>query len=150
MKDVWVKSQFEVWRCFKVQVVVFTLSNEQFAVETARVQGINDMMAMTKVPNSPSYIKGLINLRGNVILLLDINLILDVEKADATENNIIILHMEEELVGIVVDKVDEVLEIDEDVIERIEEEQRKQYVKGVINFKDRIVTLIDIDKLLAN
>lgn len=133
-----------------MQVVVFTLSDEQFAVETARVQGINDMMEITKVPNAPSYIKGLINLRGNVISLLDINLILDVEKLDTTQNNIIILHIEEELVGIVVDKVDEVLEIEEDVIERIEEEQRKLYVKGVINFKDRIVTLIDIDKLLEN
>ena len=133
-----------------MQVVVFTLSDEQFAVETARVQGINDMMEITKVPNAPSYIKGLINLRGNIISLLDINLILDVEKLDTTQNNIIILHMEEELVGIVVDRVDEVLEIDEDVIEKMEEEQRKLYVKGVINFKDRIVTLIDIDKLLAN
>jgi len=133
-----------------VQVVVFTLSNEQFAVETARVQGINDMMEITKVPNAPAYIKGLINLRGNVISLLDINLILNLEKLDTTQNNIIILHMEEELVGIVVDKVDEVLEIDEDIIERVEDEQMELYVKGVINFKDRIVTLIDIDKLLAN
>ncbi|KGK86046.1 MULTISPECIES: chemotaxis protein CheW [Clostridium] len=133
-----------------MQVVVFTLSNEQFAVETARVQGINDMMEITKVPNAPAYIKGLINLRGNVISLLDINLILNLEKLDTTQNNIIILHMEEELVGIVVDKVDEVLEIDEDIIERVEDEQMELYVKGVINFKDRIVTLIDIDKLLAN
>lgn len=135
---------------FIVQVVIFTLSNEQFAVETARVQGINDMMEITKVPNAPSYIKGLINLRGNVISLLDINLILNLEKLDTTQNNIIILHMEEELVGIVVDKVDEVLEIDEDIIERVDDEQMELYVKGVINFKDRIVTLIDIDKLLAN
>ncbi|WP_097025906.1 chemotaxis protein CheW [Clostridium peptidivorans] len=133
-----------------MQVVIFTLSNEQFAVETARVQGINDMMEITKVPNAPSYIKGLINLRGNVISLLDINLILNLQKIDTTQNNIIILHMEEELVGIVVDKVDEVLEIDEDIIERVEDEQMELYVKGVINFKDRIVTLIDIDKLLAN
>lgn len=133
-----------------MQVVIFTLSNEQFAVETARVQGINDMMEITKVPNAPSYIKGLINLRGNVISLLDINLILNLQKLDTTQNNIIILHMEEELVGIVVDKVDEVLEIDEDIIERVEDEQMELYVKGVINFKDRIVTLIDIDKLLAN
>lgn len=133
-----------------MQVVIFTLSNEQFAVETARVQGINDMMEITKVPNAPSYIKGLINLRGNVISLLDINLILNLDKLDTTQNNIIILHMEEELVGIVVDKVDEVLEIDEDIIERVEDEQMELYVKGVINFKDRIVTLIDIDKLLAN
>lgn len=133
-----------------MQVVIFTLSNEQFAVETARVQGINDMMEITKVPNAPSYIKGLINLRGNVISLLDINLILNLDKLDTTQNNIIILHMEEELVGIVVDKVDEVLEIDEDIIERVDDEQMELYVKGVINFKDRIVTLIDIDKLLAN
>ncbi|WP_055668156.1 chemotaxis protein CheW [Desnuesiella massiliensis] len=130
-----------------MQIVIFKLNDEQFAVETAKVQGINDMMEITKVPKAPSHIKGLINLRGSIISLLDINLLLDLPK-DINQTNIIILNMNEEQVGITVDQVDEVLEIEENLIERIDDERRKGYIKGVINFKDRIVTLIDIDKLL--
>lgn len=133
-----------------MQVVVFKLSDEQFAVETAKVQSINDTMGITKVPTAPAHIKGLINLRGNIISLLDINLLLDIEKSEAGQNNIIILEMEDELVGITVDQVDEVLDIDESIIEKVESDRRKSFLKGVINFKDRIVTLIDIDKLLSN
>ena len=133
-----------------MQVVVFKLSDEQFAVETSKVQSINDMMVITQVPKAKEYIKGLINLRGNVISLLDINLILDVNKSEAIQNNIIIIEMQEELVGIMVDQVDEVLEVEEELIEKIDELSKKAYIKGIINFKERIVTLIDIDKLLQS
>jgi purine-binding chemotaxis protein CheW len=133
-----------------MQVVIFKLNNEQFAVETAKVQSINDAMEITRVPKAPAHIKGLINLRGNVISLLDINLLLDVPKEEEKQNNIIILEMEDELVGITVDQVDEVLDVEEEIIEKISDERKKAYIEGVINFKDRIVTLIDIDKLLSN
>ena len=76
-----------------MQIVVFKLNDEQFAVETAKVQGINDMMEITKVPKAPQHIKGLINLRGTIISLLDVNLLLDVENTDSKQNNIIILNM---------------------------------------------------------
>ncbi|KOA21056.1 chemotaxis protein CheW [Clostridium homopropionicum DSM 5847] len=133
-----------------MQVVIFNLGDEQFAVETASVQGINDIMEITKVPKAPQYIKGLINLRGNVISLLDINLLLNIKKnTEVEQSNIIILKMEDEQVGITVDQVDEVLEVEENIIEKVDE-QRKTYIKGVINFQDRVVTLIDIDKLFAN
>ena len=59
---------------------MFKLNDEEFAVETSKVQSINDMMKVTSVPAAPEYIKGLINLRGNVISLLDLELLLDVEK----------------------------------------------------------------------
>lgn len=133
-----------------MQVVIFKLNNEQFAVETAKVQSINDAMEITRVPKAPEHIKGLINLRGNVISLLDINLLLDVPKEEEKQNNIIILEMEDELVGITVDQVDEVLDVEEDIIEKLSDDRKKAYIEGVINFKDRIVTLIDIDKLLSN
>lgn len=133
-----------------MQVVVFKLNDEQFAVEAAKVQSINDMMEITKVPKSAQYIKGLINLRGNIISLLDINLLLDIEKGEGSQENIIILNLQEESVGVTVDQVDEVLEIEEDLVEKVETDRKKTYIKGVINFKDRIVTLIDIGKLIEN
>ncbi|MCR1933693.1 chemotaxis protein CheW [Clostridium tepidum] len=131
-----------------MQVVIFKLNNEQFAVQTDRIQSINDAMEVTRVPKAPAHIKGLINLRGNIISLLDINLLLDIPKGDKSQNNIIILEIEDELVGIVVDDVYEVLDVEENLIERSSDEKRKEYIEGIINFQDRIVTLIDIDKLL--
>ena len=132
-----------------MQVVVFKVNEEQFAVEASIVQSINDMMEITKVPKSAKYIKGLINLRGTIISLLDINLLLDIEKGQGSQENIIILNLQEEYVGVTVDQVDEVLEIEEELIEKIESDKNKPYIKGIINFKDRIVTLIDIGKLIA-
>jgi purine-binding chemotaxis protein CheW len=129
-----------------MQVVVFKLNNEQFAIETNRVQTINDSIQVTKVPMAPSYIKGLINLRGNVISLLDINLLLDIPKEASAEENIIIVEREDELIGISVDQVDEVIDVEENLIEK-STDSSKDYIQGVINFQDRIVTLINIDKL---
>lgn len=131
-----------------MQVVIFKLNNEQFAVETEKIQSINDAMEITKVPKAPIHIKGLINLRGNIISLLDINLLLDIPKGEEKQNNIIILEMEDELVGIAVDEVYEVLDVEEKIVEKSSDERKKDYIEGIINFQDRIVTLIDIDKLL--
>ncbi|KOF55896.1 MULTISPECIES: chemotaxis protein CheW [Clostridium] len=133
-----------------MQIVIFKLNDEQFAVETSKVQTIGESMMVTKVPKAPEYVKGLINIRGSVLSLLDINLLLDVEKSDDEQESTIILKLEEELVGISVNQVDEVLDIDEGIIESLDSGSNKEYVKGIINFKDRIVTLIDIDKLIRN
>lgn len=133
-----------------MQVVIFRLRDEQFAIETSRVQSINDMMIITKVPKAPVYIKGLINLRGNVISLLDLNLLLNKYDESILQSNIIILKLQEEEVGVAVDEVNEVLDVDESFIEKVEEDRKCNYIKGIINFKDRLVTLIDIDKILSN
>ncbi|WP_373898278.1 chemotaxis protein CheW [Haloimpatiens sp. FM7315] len=134
-----------------MQVVIFKLNDEQFAVETAKVQSISDMMEVTKVPKAPKSIKGIINLRGNIIPLLNLNLLLNIDKLhDGVQQNIIIVSLEEESVGISVDQVDEVLEVEENMIETINDKDKKAYIRGIINFKDRIVTLIDIDKLMLN
>ncbi len=131
-----------------MQVLIFKLGDEKFAVETSKVQVINDMMEVTKVPNAPSYIRGLINLRGNIISLLDINLLLSMSNREGTQENVIILNMEEEQVGISVDEVEEVIDVEEELMEKMQDQGSKQYIKGIINFGDKIVTLIDIDKLI--
>lgn len=130
-----------------MQVVIFKLKDEEFGVETSKVQNIGDNMSITRVPKSPPFIKGLVNLRGNVITLLDINLLLGIDN-DNESTNTIILKLEEEEIGITVDEVKEVLEVDENVIERNSVEAENSYIKGILNFKDRIVTLIDVAELL--
>ena len=131
-----------------MQVIIFNLGEEQFAVKTEVVQNITDMMEVTRVPNAPKYIKGLINLRGNVISLLDLNLLLDVKGKKEEHDSTIIIKIGDEAVGIAVDTVEEVLEIDETIIENFEENRDKNYIRGVLNFNDRIVTLIDVGRLI--
>ena len=132
-----------------MQIVVFKLGDEHFAVETDRVQSINDIMSITKVPKAPSYIKGLINLRGSIKSLVDLNLLLDVNHGNE-QNSIIILTVEDEEIGISVDEVEEVLDIDEKNIQKLDKDTDKAqpYIKGILNYEDKLLTIIDIDKLL--
>jgi purine-binding chemotaxis protein CheW len=130
-----------------VQVLIFKLSDELFALRTERVQSINETMNVTRVPGAPEYIKGLVNLRGNVLSVLDINLLLDVPHIDEIQENIIILDMENETVGITVDQVVEVIDMAEHMLGESPVVQHREYVEGILKFEDSIVTLIDIDIL---
>ncbi|MGL5617421.1 MAG: chemotaxis protein CheW [Sarcina sp.] len=133
-----------------MQIVIFKLEDELFAVETSKVQSITDVMEITRVPKAPMHIKGLINLRGNILSLLDINLLLNIEKRDDKQRNIIIVDIEEEEIAILVDEVEEVLEIDEKLIQKFDSELGKEHIKGIVNLKNRIVTLVDLNILLGN
>lgn len=132
-----------------MQIVVFKLGEEHFAVETERVQSITDIMGITKVPKAPSYIKGLINLRGSIKSLVDLNLLLNVTPSEE-QNNIIILTIADEEIGISVDEVEEVLDIDEKDIQKLDKDSDKvqAYIKGILNYEGKLLTIIDIDKLL--
>ena len=100
-----------------MQIVVFKLGDEHFAVETDRVQSINDIMSITKVPKAPSYIKGLINLRGSIKSLVDLNLLLDVNHGNE-QNSIIILKVEVGETGVSVDEGDEASDIESRSIQK--------------------------------
>ena len=132
-----------------MQIVVFKLGDEHFAVETDRVQSINDIMSITRVPKAPKYIKGLINLRGSIKSLVDLNLLLNVNRENE-QNNIIILTVEDEEIGILVDEVEEVLDIEEKSIQKLDKDVDKTqpYLKGILNYEDKLLTIIDIDKIL--
>lgn len=132
-----------------MQIVVFKLGDEHFAVETDRVQSINDIMSITRVPKAPKYIKGLINLRGSIKSLVDLNLLLNVKHGNE-QNNIIILTVEDEEIGILVDEVEEVLDIEEKSIQKLDKDADKSqpYIKGILNYEDKLLTIIDIDKIL--
>ncbi|MEF9934250.1 MAG: chemotaxis protein CheW [Clostridium sp.] len=128
-----------------MQVVVFTLGNEKFALETRIVHGIEKMMTITKVPTAPFYIKGLANLRGSIISVIDLKSYLNMENIKE-EDNIIIIEIDDEKVGIMVDSVHEVVDISYDMLEKAND--ASAYIKGVINFKDSVVTLLEGEVLL--
>lgn len=130
-----------------MQIVVFKLGDEYFAVNTEKVQSINDIMSITKVPKAPSHIKGLINLRGSIKSLVDINLLLNISHSKNQEN-IIILDVDGEEIGILVDRVEEVLSLDDKELRTLDSENSEDYIQGIIKYEDKLLTVIDIKKLL--
>ncbi|MGM9974018.1 MAG: chemotaxis protein CheW [Clostridiaceae bacterium] len=129
-----------------MQIVIFNVNDEQFAIEANHVEGINEILNITKVPKSPDYVLGLINLRGNIITILDIHKLLKMPKDNYSENNIVIVNVMNEVIGIVVDQVDEVIEIETLNIKNDEIQER--YIKGIIQLQDRIITLITLEELI--
>ncbi len=130
-----------------MQFVIFKLGEEHFAVETDKVLSINDMMTITKVPKAPNYMKGLINLRGSIKSLVDLNLLLNI-KSDKMQNNIIILKVNEEELGITVDEVEEVIDIEENKLQKFDIHSTEANIKGIINLEDKLLTVINIERLL--
>lgn len=131
-----------------MQVVVFSIEKSYFAINTNVVQSINNTIKITKVPKSSKFIKGLINIRGSIKTLVNINLILDVEE-NSPKENIMILSLKEEDVAIEVDFVKEVLEIEEKDVEALDECD-KDYMLGVLKRNNNLITVLDMEKLIQN
>lgn len=133
-----------------MQIVIFELCGEKYAIETSRIQGIDKMMTITKVPCASQSIKGLVNLRGSIISVVDPYIILGISDKDKKAENILIVETEDEILGIIVDKVEEVVDIDNNLVKNISVSKHddKDYLRGTINMGDYIVTLINVDALV--
>lgn len=129
-----------------MQIVIFTLGREKFALETQLIDGIEKVLNITRVPNTPGYIKGLANLRGNIITIIDLKKYLKMDNI-MNEENVIILQSDDERIGLMVDSVHEVIEITDDMMEKSGD--NADYIKGIVNFKEYIVTLLEGEKLLS-
>ena len=129
-----------------MQFIIFRLGSEYFATETEKIQNISDIMQITKVPTAPAHIKGLINLRGSIKPLVDISMLLNI-KSESEQENITILKLEEDEVGIAVDEVVQVDEIDTNMLQNASGDN-KEYIKGVIEFNNYLLTVIDINKVV--
>lgn len=130
-----------------MQIAVFTLGKEKYAIETKYIHGIEKMMTITNVPTAPYYIKGLANLRGSIITVIDLKALLNIQ-TKSEEENIIIVNIDDNSAGFIVDYVEEVLEVNDSMIEQVD--TSNDFIKGVINLKDFLVTLLEGEKLLNN
>jgi purine-binding chemotaxis protein CheW len=135
------------------QLVVFCIGDEEFGIEIKRVNNIIKMEKITKIPNSEFFIEGVINLRGKIIVIVNLHKKLGLaEKALGKDTRIIVVELENEIVGMVVDSVKEVLRIEEKKIEEapqiILEKIDSDYLQGVGVLKDRLIILLDVDKVL--
>lgn len=129
-----------------MQIILFTLNDKYYAISTDKVEEISKNIASTMVPNSPHWVEGLINLRGNVVTLVNLSKLL-LQDEDVCYNNIIIIHNEEEKVGLMVKDVMEVMDIQNEDLQKIDNKVFDGII-GIVRKDERIINVIDIDKLL--
>jgi len=137
-----------------MQLVGFKISTEMFAVDILMVQEIIRSAPITPVPNSPDFVDGVINLRGDIIPVVDLRkrLNLNVEVGEADKDWIIILDIDGRITGFIVDNVTEVMKIDESTIEPAPEilvaGLESQYIQGVCDIGGTLVVLLDFSRIL--
>jgi purine-binding chemotaxis protein CheW len=138
--------------------LTFALAGEEYGIDILKVKEIIGSMPITTIPQMPDFVKGVINLRDKVIPVVDLRLKFELESIDYTNRTcIIVVEVTKAdgnvLVGIVVDSVSEVLNIDAEDIEGvpiIDEAIKIKYVLGMAKIKDGVKILIDVDKILSN
>ncbi len=138
--------------------LTFMLAEETYGIGILKVKEIIGMMPITSVPRTPEFVKGVINLRGKVIPVVDLRLKFSMDAADYTDRTcIIVVEIDSDngtvLIGIVVDAVSEVLNIKEEEIEETPAFGSKlntDYILGMAKMEGGVKILLDIDKVLSS
>lgn len=139
------------------QFLTFELDDEVFALEISKVREVLDFSEVTKVPQTPEFMRGVINLRGSVVPVVDMRLKFGMAKEEATVNSCIIIvevimDGEASVLGALVDSVQEVLDIEPDQIEpppRIGTKLNTEFIRGMGKHEERFVIILDIDKVFS-
>mgnify|MGYP000580152556 CR=1 FL=1 len=137
--------------------LTFELGEETYGLEILKVQEIIKMQEITKVPRTPDYVKGVINLRGKVMPVIDLRRIFEMEDVEASRDTCIIVVQVQRgetsiILGVIVDKVSEVLEIGAEEIEpppALGTQVDTQFILGMAKTKDSVKILLDIDKVMT-
>ncbi|KNY28358.1 chemotaxis protein CheW [Pseudobacteroides cellulosolvens] len=135
-----------------IQFVVFVLSDEEYGLDIQIVNTIEKMIPITRVPKTPKFIKGVINLRGDIVPIMDLKERFGLPQIEETEETrIIIVKFEDVQMGIIVDEVKEVIYINEEQIESttsLAKEGLMENVLGAGKVDNRVITLLNIEKLV--
>ena len=135
------------------QLVLFDLSNEAYGVDISAVHEIIRMQPVTKVPRTPTFVEGIINLRGKVIPVIDLRKRFGFDVAEQTKDNrIVVVDIYGENIGIIVDAVTEVLRIPADSVEPpsdIITTTDSDYLLGIAKVDGKLIILLDLNKILS-
>lgn len=137
-----------------LQLVSFKIGNEEFGVDILKVQEINRMMQITKVPNAPNFVDGVINLRGRIIPIIDLRIRLGMVKREHDKSTrIVVVELDGKTVGFIVDEVSEVLRIPVNITEPpppMVAGINADYITAVGKLEDRLLILLDMEKVLSD
>ncbi len=134
-----------------LQVVVFHLGEEEFALDIAYVKEIVRLAPITRVPKCKEWIEGVINLRGNVVPVMDLRKRFHVPSTNQRQTRIIILELRGISLGVLVDAVVETRQIGRSLVEpapALMSSVESEYIAGVAKLEDRLISLLQIDKIL--
>jgi len=135
------------------QWVTFYLDNEKYGINVMSVQEVLRITDIAPVPGAPHYVLGIINLRGNVVTVIDTRTrfgLVEKESDDATR--IVIIESDNQVIGILVDSVAEVVDLQKSDIEstpNVGNDESSKYIQGVSSQGDQLLILVDVDKLLT-
>jgi purine-binding chemotaxis protein CheW len=140
-----------------MQYLTFRLGGESFAVDVIKTQEVLDYMGPTRVPQTPPYMLGVINLRGRVVPVIDLRQKFGMPKAERSQDTCIIVMEiliggEITMVGALVDSVQEVLDLNADQLEpppRIGTKLKTEFIKAMGNLNDHFLIILDIDRVFS-
>lgn len=136
-----------------LQLVSFKIGDEEFGVNILIVQEINRMLPITKVPNTPDFIEGVINLRGRIIPVIDLRVKLGLMKLEHGKNTrIVVVELKENTIGFIVDEVNEVLRIPKSITETPPElvgGLESKFITAIGKLEDRLLILLDLEKIFS-
>ena len=134
------------------QLVVFRLGAERYGIDISRVQGIERMQPVTVVPRAPHFVEGVINLRGQITPVINLRARFGFAKAESTkETRIVVVYMQDQWVGLVVDAVEGVSRLNSSQIEppsAFVRSAESGYLRGIAKIEDGLLILLDLDKVL--
>ncbi|MBU5636682.1 chemotaxis protein CheW [Geomonas sp. Red69] len=139
------------------QYLTFKLEDELFALDIGKVREVLDFTSITKVPQTPDYMRGVINLRGSVVPVVDLRLKFGMAMAEQTVNTCVIiveveLEGEKVVMGAMADAVQEVMDLEPDQIEpppRIGTKLNTDFIKGMGKHNEQFIIILDIDKVFT-
>ena len=139
-----------------VQYLTFMMDNEEYGIEILSVQEIRGWEPMTVIPNAPDYVKGVINLRGTVVPVIDLRLRFQLPKVEYSEVTVVVIVKvlidgHEKIMGVVVDAVSDVYSLNKDEAAQtpvVGDMANKEFIDGLINVGDKMVVLLDLNKVL--
>ncbi|WP_256623144.1 chemotaxis protein CheW [Methanolobus chelungpuianus] len=136
-----------------LQLVIFNLGTEEFGIDIMKVQEIIRLPDITRIPKSPDYIKGVINLRGKIIVVMDLDKRFGLPSKEITEESrIIVADVDGSIVGMVVDSVSEVIRLMASSVdptpEIITHSINASYLRGVGKIDDRLLILLNLENII--
>ena len=139
-----------------VQYLTFILAEEYYGVDILRVQEIKGWTPVTPIPNSPEYLRGVLNLRGAIVPIIDLRMRFNLDQTDYTATTVVIVlwirsEGKERTLGIVVDGVSDVLNVSPDEIKPTPDfgtVVNTEYISGLSTVNEKMIMLLDVDRLL--
>ncbi|WP_110599389.1 MULTISPECIES: chemotaxis protein CheW [Salinicola] len=136
------------------EYLVFSLGDEEYAVDILKVQEIRGYENVTRIANVPDFIKGVTNLRGVIVPIIDLRLKFHLDKVEyGGQTVVIVVNVDDRIVGVVVDGVSDVMSLAPDQIKPAPEfgvTLSSDYLSGIGSLEDRMLVLVDIEKLLTH